>query len=306
MRRNLFFLSLALGVVISAGCERFAPPAQSSASPKLPVFQAKAPGQRTSFVVWGDSGVGSKGQWQLAQQIEKQNPDFMLHTGDLIYPRGAAKDYDAKFFKPYAKVLARAPFYGALGNHDVMTQNGRPFLNVFDYPKNGPAGLTPERNYWFDYGDARVVVLDSTTGENTMKNAIAPWVEATFRNVGRKWRIAVFHHPPYSSGLHGDNKRVQRFLVPALQKSKVDVVFNGHDHSYQRFVPRNGVLYVVSGAGGGPRYKRLKRSSAPTAVFNNAEDSLTRVDMTAQTLSGKQITSAGKVIDVWTLTRTVQ
>lgn len=259
---------------------------------------AKAAGQPFSFVVWGDSGMATRGQIALARQIERAQPDFLLHTGDLIYPSGAARDFNPKFFDIYRTTLARVPFYGSLGNHDIRSRNGSPYLQNFVLPTNGPPGLAPERNYSFDYADAHIAVLDTNASTTQMRNIIVPWLRQDMERSRARWKFVVFHHPPYSSGLHGDDARTQRVLDPVLQQLKVDLVFNGHDHHYERWKPRGGVVYIVTGAGGAVLYPR-KRTDPGTAVFRGRTFSFTRIDITKNTLRGRQIGIDGSVIDEW-------
>lgn len=262
-----------------------------------------ASGTPFTFVVWGDSGVGGTGQWQIATLLAAQNPDFLLHTGDLIYPSGAARDYDPKFFKVYKSLIARAPFFGSLGNHDVVTANGQPFLNAFDLPRNGPAGVTPERNYSFEWGDVHIAVIDSTASESTQKKFIAPWLEGDMKRSRAAWKIVAFHHPPFSSGMHGDSRRIQRTLVPVFEQARVDVVFNGHDHLYERFAARNGVTYVVTGAGGAGRYRRAHTSAARSVKFFNDDWSITRVEVKGRIFKVRQIARDGRIVDEWTMAK---
>lgn len=257
-------------------------------------------GKPFRFAVWGDSGTGSDGQHALAGQIERGRPDFLLHTGDLIYNRGEAERYDRYFFSVYKGLLARAPFYGSLGNHDVLTEGGRPLLDNFVLPPNGPAGLTPERNYSFDFGDAHVVVIDSNLSESRLKRQVVPWLESDLRRSKAIWKFAAFHHPPYSSSMHGDEPRTQRALAPALARLGVDAVFNGHDHAYERFKPRDGVVYVVTGAGGAGRYRRREHRAA-TARYFNSDWSFTLIEIDGRVLRGQQISARGAGIDDWSL-----
>jgi hypothetical protein len=66
------------------------------------------------------------------------------------------------------------------------------------------------------------------------------------------------------------------------------VVFNGHDHHYERWKPRGGVVYIVTGAGGAVLYPR-KRTDPATAVFSGRKFSFTRIDIAKNTLRGRQI-----------------
>jgi predicted phosphodiesterase len=265
------------------------------------VFQTdKLAGQPFSVAVWGDSGVGNAAQKKLAAQLEKNNPDLLVHTGDLIYPRGAYRHFDPYFFSVYQSTLKRVPFYGSLGNHDVITKNGRPFLDNFVLPRNGPAGVEAERNYAYQYADALWVVIDSNHRSSTLRDKVVPWLEQTAKRSRAIWKFAVFHHPPFSSGLHGDEMKTKEILVPALTRAKFDVVFNGHDHAYERFKPQNGVTYIVTGAGGAERYPRRKTRDI-TAFFDNKNVSFTRLDINKRTLRGRQITAEGRVLEEWRL-----
>jgi hypothetical protein len=266
----------------------------------------KAAGENYQFDVWGDSGSGSDGQKSLAAQIEKSQPDFLLHTGDLIYPNGAAEDFDAHFFDVYKKVLSRVPFYGALGNHDIATDNGQPFLDTFIFPQNGPIGVTPERNYYIDYGNARIAVIDSTQDETALQTKIAPWLEKVMTHSNAVWKFAVMHHPAYSSGPHGDTARIQKVLSPVFAKLHIDVVFAGHDHQYERFKPIDNVTYIVTGAGGAGRYPR-KTENPQTAFYWNDDWSFTQIQISQENgkniLRGKQISTTGAVVDQWELSK---
>jgi hypothetical protein len=263
---------------------------------------ARAANEPFRFAVWGDSGAGSTSQKQLARQIDRNWPNLLLHTGDLIYDRGAAQDYDARFFRIYAPILARVPFYGSLGNHDVLTRNGQPFLDNFILPRNGPQGLQAERNYSFDYGNAHFVALDSNLSEAALRRFVAPWLDLDLRRSKAVWKFVFFHHPPYSSGEHGDVIRTQRVLTPIFTARGVDVVFNGHDHDYERMKPIRGVTYIVTGGGGAGLYRHAQRSPR-TAKWYNASHSFTRVDVSGSTLRGRQINQSGQTIDNWSLTK---
>ncbi len=260
--------------------------------------------QNYQFDVWGDSGSGSDGQKALAAQIDNSKPDFLLHTGDLIYPKGAAEDFDPFFFDIYKKVLSRVPFYGTLGNHDTYTENGQPFLDAFNFPQNGPEGIKPERNYYVDYANARIVVSDSNQAEATLQSKIVPWLERVMSESHATWKFAVMHHPAYSSGPHGDTARIQKVLSPVFAKLHIDVVFAGHDHQYERFKPMDGVTYIVTGAGGAGRYPR-KTENPQTAFYWNDDWSFTQINISHEDgkniLQGKQISTTGAVVDQWEL-----
>ncbi|MHC4392743.1 MAG: purple acid phosphatase family protein [Planctomycetota bacterium] len=222
-----------------------------------------------SFLAFGDSGKASAPQWDTAQGIEmaSKDADFLIHTGDVIYPGGEARYFDPKFFSPYQKTLMRLPSYLAIGNHDVKTMFAQPFLDAFHLPTQSSG---KEQYYTFMYGDAQFFCLDTS-----YTYLVAPglpqltWFIDELRRSTATWKIVFFHHPPYSSGSHGSDTVTRFSLSPHLEQYGVDLVLNGHDHHYERTSPRRdyagnsrGTVYIVTGAGG-----QLTGSPSPSDSF---------------------------------------
>lgn len=249
-----------------------------------------------TFAVFGDFGQASKGQFAVARQLEKSPAEFVLLTGDLIYGRGEEEHYDTRFFAPYRKSLRRMNFWPALGNHDLGQKGGAAVLSVFDVPQNGPAGLQPGRNYSFDYGSAHVVALDSNAPASVLRRVIGPWLERDLAASKKRWKFVFFHHPPFSSANHGENAKVRDILVPIFARQKVDIVFSGHDHAYERTKPRDGVTYIVSGNGGASLY-RHRNPHDYTEVFYNAKHGFTEVRVDGGRLELRHINADGEVVD---------
>jgi acid phosphatase type 7 len=271
----------------------------------------KPAGAPFSFIVFGDSGLGGREQYQLAGKMVDSVPlpDFMLHTGDLVYSRGARSRYKDRFFAPYRKLLAQVDFWPCLGNHDVSEPAfGQPYLDVFELPQNGPTGVPAERHYWFDYASARVAVIDSNADEATMKERVAPWLREVMTGSRATWKFVALHHPPYTAGGHQPNLSVQHALVPIFDEAGVDIVFCGHDHIYERTYPMRGgartpegVVYVVTGCGGGQLYDARPAAERPAclSVVIDHHYSFTHVQINGQALQLRQIGIDGKVLDEW-------
>ncbi|MGD8454157.1 MAG: metallophosphoesterase [Phycisphaerae bacterium] len=269
-----------------------------------------------SFIVFGDSGRGTQAQYLLAARMGmvEYRPDFVLHTGDLVYGAGEREKYGDRFFAPYRALLAEINFWPALGNHDIKTDGGQPYFDVFELPENGPAGLPAESNYWFDYAAARVVVIDSNLDEVVLRDKVAQWLRDVFAARPEGWRFVSLHHPPYTAGAYKPDVRVQRALVPVFEEAGVDVVFSGHDHMYERTYPlrggqvvERGVVYVVSGAGGAGLYEALPPDKRPAyiAALNNDRYSFTQVRIDGDTLRLRQVDVDGHVLDEWELGKTI-
>jgi len=269
-----------------------------------------------TFLVFGDSGRGSRAQYELATQMARTQPsaDFMLHTGDVVYPSGARSDYTARFFTPYAALLARIPFWPCLGNHDVQDGEAPAYQEVFEVPANGPETQPEDFNYWFDYANTRFVVVDSNADEATLRDVTAPWLREVLEAPGPQWRFVSFHHPPYTGGRYKPDARIQHTLVPVMQEAGVDIVFNGHDHNYQRsrpiedgqvVPPGNGIVYVITGAGGAQLYAPKGPLPDYTAVFEQ-DFSFTQVTIDGTSLHLRQIARDGHVLDEFTLDKSAQ
>lgn len=86
-------------------------------------------GQKVRFVSFGDNSYGDLSDHQIAFQAYKQNPDFVMNTGDNVYNGGLDDEYARYFFPVYnadvagertgAPLLRSVPFYSVMANHDV-------------------------------------------------------------------------------------------------------------------------------------------------------------------------------------------
>lgn len=199
----------------------------------------------TTFALMGDSGSGDVAQEQVAHamltyfETARRFP-FVLMLGDNLYH----DDYEGEFLVPYKPLLDRGvKFYAAIGNHDRDLQiHFKPF-NMGD-----------KDHYSFDEDNIRFVALNSNRPNDA---AQLKWIDEVFADAGDKWRIAFFHHPLYSSGQHAAEGRdvIRPALEAPLVRNRVNVVFSGHEHLYERTRPQRGITHFVSGGGGRYLYK---------------------------------------------------
>ncbi|MEK7640572.1 MAG: metallophosphoesterase [Patescibacteria group bacterium] len=251
------------------------------------------------FAVFGDSGSGSDNQYAVAKEIETRNADFILHTGDLIYPRGEDKDYPKQFFAPYKHSIANAVFYPAIGNHDFSGDGGSPWLKNFVLPGK-------EIYYHFDYGNADFIALDS----NNVSDESVKWLDEELAKCDKLWKIVFFRHPPFSNaagrnGPRGGNNAVRDRWLPVMKKYRVDLVFCGHDHLYTRFHQADSEAInptvIIEGCGGKSLYKTIANDEVQ--VTDNENYGFGLVDVQGENLYFRHITADGKELDYFSINK---
>ena len=247
----------------------------------------------TVFALIGDSGSGDVAQEEVANAMltyfngARRFP-FVLMLGDNLYD----DDYTGEFLTPYKPLLDRGvKFYAAIGNHDRD-------LEIHFKPFN----MTDRDRYSFDEGNARFAALNSNHPGDPEQ---IKWLDSVFNDAGTKWRIAFFHHPLYSSGQHASESRdvIRPALEEALVRNRVDVVFSGHEHLYERVRPQRGIHYFVSGGGGRSLYSFHKSEFDEVGV---SEHHFMVVEIAGDRLFFEAITHNQKVLDCGVLTRIPQ
>ena len=93
-------------------------------------------------------------------------------------------------------------------------------------------------NFSFDFGDTHWTVLDSNPYVDWTDRGLQEWVASDLAAAkGATWRFVSFHHPGFSSSReHYENQQMHN-LAPVFEAGKVDIVFSGHVHNYQRSLP---------------------------------------------------------------------
>ena len=244
------------------------------------------------FGVIGDTATGHIPA-EIADRLVESGADFVLHTGDVVYPDGADELYDQEFFRPMARWLALGPVLPALGNHDIHTDRGAPLLSNFVLPRNSATGES--RFYSFRQGNALFVCLDVESSAFGYGSPQYRWLVETLAESDSEWKFVYLHEPPYSSG--GANGVVRLILSPVFEKYGVDVVFCGHEHLYERTFPIRdfgfpgpGVVYVTEGGGGADLDSFQKKSYSAFAAsrhgYSMGEISPGRFLLTAHDLDG--------------------
>jgi 3',5'-cyclic AMP phosphodiesterase CpdA len=259
----------------------------------------------------GDSGSGRPGQYALAGKMTAYDPDIVIHAGDVVVPSGAASEYPPKFYRPYADLIRRAAVYPCVGNHDWNDYQARPLFDAFVLPENGPPGITPERAYWFDYGDVRFAAFDSNLNFEGIRDHIVPWLDEVLAGAGDRWKIVYWHHPPYTWGKYDPAGKIRELIVPVLDRHGVHLAINGHNHMYERSHPLRGgkvveagegTIYLVAGTGGDRLYKPQATEATELAVQKVGLYAFLVADVTPPKLSFQHVAISG-VVDKFSIER---
>ncbi len=169
--------------------------------------------------------------------------------GDIAYPDGTAADF-ARCFDPSWGPLAPR-IRAALGNHEYNSGTAAEAISRFRLPPNG----------WYSYslGAWHVIVLNSNCSRVGGCEKGSPqwrWLAADLAAHPSRCTLAYWHHPRFSSGLHGSDTTYAPFW-DLLARAKADLVLQGHDHHYERLAPLKGIRSFVVGTGGASRYPIL-------------------------------------------------
>ena len=240
------------------------------------------------FVVIGDTGTGSGQQLELAKVMQRYRQtfpfEFVLMVGDNMYGSEKATDYKMKFENVYKPLLdQQVKFYAALGNHDESNQRFYEFFN-----------MEGQEYYRFKKGNASFYALNS----NYMDKKQIDWLNEKLAADTASWKIAFFHHPPYSSGAaHGSDTKLREVVEPIFLKHGIDVVFTGHEHFYERIKPQQGIYYFISGSGGKLRKGDVKKGSPLTDKAFDSDMSFMLLEINDNQMHYQVVSRTAETVD---------
>ncbi|QDS92997.1 Calcineurin-like phosphoesterase [Roseimaritima multifibrata] len=242
------------------------PETKTSVQSEVLSFQtASLPETPYAFAVISDTQGNPAVSGKVGELAWGLRPNFLVIPGDLVSTGTEKNQWVYQFFSSMNPLISRVPFYPVLGNHE---RNADHYYRYMDLP-------SPEYYYSFRYGNAAFFMLDSNK-EMGPESEQYQWLEKqlaaleTEKAEGKVvWTFISFHHPAYSSDEndYGDlwkgksswgDLRI-RPMTKLFDRFGVDIVWNGHIHSYERTwkmhneKPQNdrGTIYMVTGGGGG-------------------------------------------------------
>jgi len=193
-----------------------------------------------SFVYFGDAQNDIKSHWsRVVRNAFRDAPRaaFFLHAGDLVNRAESDAEW-GEWFYAGGFIHRTLPAVAVPGNHEMvrrprltdplnrgLSKHWRP---TFAFPENGPASLL-ESCYTIDYQGVRIVCLNS----NQQQDVQAGWLKGVLSETDG-WKIVTHHHPIYSASKGRDNPALRALWQPIYDRYDVDLVLQGHDHTYAR------------------------------------------------------------------------
>ncbi|KAJ1419537.1 Purple acid phosphatase-like, N-terminal [Sesbania bispinosa] len=231
-----------------------------------PEFSFKTPPSKLpiEFVVVGDLG---QTEWteSTLKHIDSKDYDVFLLPGDLSYADTQQPLWDSfgRFVEPYA---SRRPWMVTEGNHEIETI---PIIHPHAfkaYNARWPMpykerGSTSNLYYSFEVASTHIIMLGSYTDFDEHSHQYK-WLQSDLAKINRKrtpWVIALLHAPWYNTNEahQGEGESMRQAMEELLYKARVDLVFAGHVHAYERFTriydnkeDSCGPLFVTIGDGG--------------------------------------------------------
>ncbi len=237
--------------------------------------------------------------------ISAQNngAELILSAGDQVNDGFSALQYNALFSPDTLSALPLAP---TAGNHDFYSPL---FSNFFGNTGVDAAG----NNYYFSYGNALFIVLDSnnilpTVHQKTINDAITA-------NPDARWRVIMLHHGAYSAGADEfTNKLCTSMIKGYFDSYDIDLVLSGHNHFYSRTYPLYngqissiGTVYFEAGSASGGKCSSYDTSAQEYIVhsvdLNEASYSLLIFGDDTITVNS-YLTDSGEIFDSFTVVNT--
>ncbi len=190
-----------------------------------------------SFIYFGDAQNDIRSRWSRVIReafVTAPKAAFMVHAGDLVNRAESDAEW-GEWCGAGGWLNAMMPSVPVPGNHEQakgendqrrLSHHWRP---QFALPVNGPEGLE-EACYTLVYQGVRFIGLNS----NEKQQEQVAWLDNVLSENTCRWVVCSFHHPMFSTGKDRDNKALREMWKPVLDKHRVDLVLQGHDHTYGR------------------------------------------------------------------------
>lgn len=218
-----------------------------------------------SFLYFGDTQAGNREVFSRNIRMAYKtcpNTAFMLFAGDIVNTNTDNEWGD--WYSAGGWIYASTPTIATPGNHEYYTPDKAvkrltPYWNTWlNFPQNGSEN-TKGTSYYVDYQGTRFISVNTSQFryEEDFDEEHVIWIENLLKENPYKWTVVFQHHPNYVARKGPENDKIRKLLIPLYNKYGVDLVLQGHDHTYGRGIPEgnefgaeeNSPVYVVSVCG---------------------------------------------------------
>ncbi len=307
MKRGKLFVFLVVLTIIFllSGCqgeiEKKIPLKPSSSpsyqAPTFPIALETTASAAFKFAVFGDNRPENPEDPQpkifkkLVKMMTKEKLDLILSTGDMVTGKTNDKNLYRKQYLEFLNIIKSGgiPFFGAVGNHDASNKVGEELYQEL---------ISPKLYFSFDYKNSHFIVLntDKVTEEGIIGKEQLAWLKRDLIENQNDSHIFVFMHRPVLSVMNPEgkrwkhlsftNKENEKEVKRLFEKYGVDVVFEGHEHFFNKQT-QNGVIYIITGCAGSAPYADAKHGGFPHFVLVNVNGE--KFNLTVINSRGKKI-----------------
>jgi acid phosphatase type 7 len=252
------------------------------------------------FLIFGDSqsGVASDTSYKAfsttIHNAYKANPDsrFFINMGDLVEVGGYYIHWN-NWFEAVKDIINKIPAMPVLGNHDTYkdsiwgggSEKPKYFIRQFKVPQQNIPDEFKGQIYSYDYGDVHFAVWDSQFREEKFNDATIKkeldWLRKDLKSTDKKWKVVLFHKPPYYNSASRSNDKLKILLQPIIDSAHVDIVLNAHEHVVSwtypikadtfALKPSLGTVYYLTGRSGNKWYNDTVSKVWNAYVYNPQE-----------------------------------
>ena len=247
------------------------------------------------------------GERRVSALVASWKPDAFLGLGDYQYEEARADDYATVFDASWGRV--RSVTRPALGNQEFKVHDANTFRSYYGARAPADPGW-----YAYDLGPWRAIVLNSNCSmvRCDAASAQARWLRQELATAGNRCVVTYWHHPRFSTGLHGSDDRLDALWRIVATRGKA-IVVTGHEHDYERLtkVDANGnanpagIRSFVVGTGGqavfGPNETTgnagQRRAQARSDVRIDDRFGALRLALRSRTYAWQFVATDGQVLD---------
>lgn len=249
-----------------------------------------APERGTPFRIMTLSDIHENhyGLWQgIAKRAPQDSVDLTVFIGDFVNDGSVRDEWNGGFYTPGKPLLDNITVISSVGNHETAF-GPSVYYDYFSLPTHPENGETPEAYYSMEYGDVKIIAINSN-GDDYSPSYLAgslqlAWLEEEIKNADTKWIFIYAHTNVLSTAYHGQWSATEKEnLLPLYEKyaalGKRIIAFAGDDHSFEHLY-KAGVNYVRPGCANLSLYDTdLNLVDKPYSLFYSKRPGFSTVDV---------------------------